>query len=176
MTGREAARYLRVSHRMVLQWAKEGRIPAHRLSGTARATGATARERHGSVYNSLKHWGGRRECGEFPPQALVVLLGRGQPHSVVRLPLAPVAEDKDNLVLNVDREAAKHGASLGRHRSHRVEHELMRDRLSLLDGEEGARQREGGSIATGLRHGRSATKILPQTWGQLRSRPSRPIP
>jgi excisionase family DNA binding protein len=109
MTGREAARYLRVSHRMVLQWAKEGRIPAHRLSGTARATGATARERHGSVYNSLKHWDGRRECGEFPPQALVVLLGGGEPHAVVSRLVAFVAKDKDkdDLVLNIDRKAAE---------------------------------------------------------------------
>jgi excisionase family DNA binding protein len=38
LTAREAANYLRVSHRTVLQWAKEGRIPAHRLSGTARVT------------------------------------------------------------------------------------------------------------------------------------------
>jgi excisionase family DNA binding protein len=38
LTAREAASYLRVAHRTVLQWAKEGRIPAHRLSGTARVT------------------------------------------------------------------------------------------------------------------------------------------
>jgi excisionase family DNA binding protein len=38
LNAREAAQYLRVAHRTVLQWAKEGRIPAHRLSGTARAT------------------------------------------------------------------------------------------------------------------------------------------
>jgi excisionase family DNA binding protein len=38
MNAREAAIYLRVGHRTVLQWAKEGHIPAHRLSGTARVT------------------------------------------------------------------------------------------------------------------------------------------
>ncbi|MFZ0731626.1 MAG: helix-turn-helix domain-containing protein [Candidatus Sulfotelmatobacter sp.] len=38
LNAREAAQYLRVAHRTVLQWAKEGRIPAHRLSGTARVT------------------------------------------------------------------------------------------------------------------------------------------
>jgi excisionase family DNA binding protein len=38
MNAREAAQYLRVAHRTVLQWAKEGRIPAHRLSGTLRVT------------------------------------------------------------------------------------------------------------------------------------------
>jgi excisionase family DNA binding protein len=38
LTAREAAAYLKVAHRTVLEWAKEGRIPAHRLSGTARVT------------------------------------------------------------------------------------------------------------------------------------------
>ena len=38
MNAREAARYLRVAHRTVLEWAKTGRIPAHRLSGTDRIT------------------------------------------------------------------------------------------------------------------------------------------
>jgi excisionase family DNA binding protein len=38
MNAREAAVYLRVAHRTVLEWAKTGRIPAHRLSGTARVT------------------------------------------------------------------------------------------------------------------------------------------
>jgi hypothetical protein len=72
----------------------------------------------------------------------MVLFGSGQPHSVVRRPIALVAEDEDYLVLNLDREAAKHGASLGRQRNHRVEHELMRGRLSLLDGEGSVIQRE----------------------------------
>jgi len=38
LTAREAAQYLRVAHRTVLEWAKTGRIPAHRLSGAARVT------------------------------------------------------------------------------------------------------------------------------------------
>lgn len=38
LTPREAARYLRVAHRTVLDWAKAGKIPAHRLSGTWRCT------------------------------------------------------------------------------------------------------------------------------------------
>ena len=38
LNAREAALYLRVAHRTILQWAKEGRITAHRLSGTARVT------------------------------------------------------------------------------------------------------------------------------------------
>ena len=38
MSAREAAAYLKVAHRTVLQWAKEGRIPCHKLSGTQRCT------------------------------------------------------------------------------------------------------------------------------------------
>lgn len=38
MNAREAAQYLRVAHRTILEWAKAGKIPAHRLSGTRRCT------------------------------------------------------------------------------------------------------------------------------------------
>ena len=38
MNAREAAQYLRVARRTVLEWAKTGKIPAHRLSGTRRCT------------------------------------------------------------------------------------------------------------------------------------------
>src|SRR5260370_38292707 len=38
LTAREAALYVRVSHRTILEWAKTGRIPAHSLSGTDRIT------------------------------------------------------------------------------------------------------------------------------------------
>jgi hypothetical protein len=47
----------------------------------------------------------RAHFRKLPPQTLVVLLGRGQPHSVVRRSLARVAQDEDNLVLNVNRES-----------------------------------------------------------------------
>lgn len=38
LTAREAAAYLKIAHRTILEWAKSGRIPAHRLSGTKRCT------------------------------------------------------------------------------------------------------------------------------------------
>ena len=38
LTAREAAAYLKVAHRTILEWAKTGKIPAHRLSGTRRCT------------------------------------------------------------------------------------------------------------------------------------------
>ena len=38
LTAREAAQHLRVKERTVLKWAKQGRIPAHPLSGSRRIT------------------------------------------------------------------------------------------------------------------------------------------
>lgn len=38
LTAREAAAYIKVSHYTILQWAKAGKIPAHRLSGDHRVT------------------------------------------------------------------------------------------------------------------------------------------
>jgi excisionase family DNA binding protein len=38
LTANEAAEYLRVKPRTVLKWAKQGRIPAHPLSGCKRVT------------------------------------------------------------------------------------------------------------------------------------------
>jgi excisionase family DNA binding protein len=38
LTANEAAAYLKVQPRTILKWAKEGRIPAHPLSGCKRVT------------------------------------------------------------------------------------------------------------------------------------------
>jgi excisionase family DNA binding protein len=38
LTAAEAAKYLKVKPRTVLQWAKEGHLKGYRLSGTARVT------------------------------------------------------------------------------------------------------------------------------------------
>lgn len=38
LTATEAAEYLKVQPRTILKWAKDSRIPAHRLSGTHRTT------------------------------------------------------------------------------------------------------------------------------------------
>jgi hypothetical protein len=57
------------------------------------ATGVTARERHGRLYNSLKHWGGRRELNPqpsepqsdalpielLPPQRTIIAIAAGVP-------------------------------------------------------------------------------------------------
>lgn len=36
LTAIEAALYVKVKPRTILQWAREGKVPAHRLSGTRR--------------------------------------------------------------------------------------------------------------------------------------------
>src|ERR1017187_321200 len=46
--------------------------------------------------------------GELPPQTLVMLLGGGEPHSVVGRLVRLVAEDEDDFVLNVEGEASEH--------------------------------------------------------------------
>ena len=38
LTANEAAAYLKVQPRTILKWAKEGSVPAHRLSGCKRVT------------------------------------------------------------------------------------------------------------------------------------------
>ena len=36
LTAAEAAHHLKVKRRTLLQWVREGKVPAHRLSGTQR--------------------------------------------------------------------------------------------------------------------------------------------
>jgi hypothetical protein len=49
-----------------------------------------------------------------------------------RRALSLVPENQDNLVLNVDREAAEHGARIRRQWSKRGEHEPMRNNVASL--------------------------------------------
>src|SRR5271157_1216009 len=93
----------------------------------------------------------RSHVRELAAQTFVVIFGSRQPHPVVCRFVALVAEYENNLVRDVDREAAEHGASRRRQRGEGVEHELMRNGLALLDGE-GVVQREKGHDATALRH------------------------
>src|SRR5208337_1761565 len=112
----------------------------------------------------------RSHIRKLAPQTFVVLLGGGEPHTVVCRLLALVAKDQDNLVLNVDREAAKHGASPGQQRSDRVQHKLVGYNLALLGGEERVAQREGGRIGTRLRH-RTHDIAQMSGWGMIRPQP-----
>src|SRR5437879_8416764 len=87
--------------------------------------------RVGWKYLPACHWFAKHLNGahirELSPQTVVMLLGGGEPNSVIRRRIALVAEDQHNLVLHVDGEAAKHGTRRGRKSSDRVEDELMRD-------------------------------------------------
>jgi hypothetical protein len=76
-----------------------------------------------------------------------MLLGCGEPDPVVFRVAGLVAEDEDNLVPDVNREAAEHVTRGGRQRSERIEHKFMRDSLALLDGEESVLRREKNQIA-----------------------------
>jgi excisionase family DNA binding protein len=38
LTAAEAAAHLKVAHRTLVRWARNGHVPAHRLSGTGRIT------------------------------------------------------------------------------------------------------------------------------------------
>jgi len=44
LTAREAAEYLKVRPRTIVQWAKEGKVRGHRLSGCTRITWRFRRE------------------------------------------------------------------------------------------------------------------------------------
>jgi hypothetical protein len=83
-----------------------------------------------------------RMFGNSRRRLFVVLFGSSEPYPIIGSLVALVAQYEDNLVLNVDREAAEHGAGRGRQRSDHVEHEFMRDGLALLDGEKGVVQPE----------------------------------
>src|SRR5271167_2267109 len=50
---------------------------------------------------------------ELAAKAFVVLFSGSEPHSVICSLVALVAQDEGNLVLNVDRQAAKHGVGPG---------------------------------------------------------------
>src|SRR5271156_856420 len=84
---------------------------------------------------------------EIAAQALMVFLGSGEPDSVVRGFIRLVAKDEDNLVLNIDGQAAEHRPGHGGQGSNRVEHELMRDRFTRLAAEKWSVQRGRDRIA-----------------------------
>lgn len=99
-------------------------------------------------------------AGKLAPKTVVVLHGRGQPHSVIFRLAGLVAQDEDDLVLDVDGEAAEHGPRAGKQRGDCVEHEFVRDGFAAFDGEGRTFEREK-RIATGLFHERP--KMVPSS-------------
>jgi len=55
LTAREAAAYLRVKPRTIVAWAKQGKVPGHRLSGSQRITWRFRREDLDAMLCHLKH-------------------------------------------------------------------------------------------------------------------------
>ena len=64
------------------------------------------------------------------------MLGRRrEPYSIVLGPVTSIAENHDNLLLDVYRHAAEHRPGGGSQRRERIEHELVRRTLAPLPGE-----------------------------------------
>ena len=82
----------------------------------------------------------------------MVDLRSGEPHSVICRLIALIAQCEDNLVFNVDGDAAEHVAAPGRQCGERFQHELVRDGLTLRAFEERVVRRRRGCVATGCRH------------------------
>jgi len=91
----------------------------------------------------------RSHLGKLTAQAVVMLFARGKPHSVICDALRLVAEDQNDFVFHVNGEAAEHWPSVRRQRSDRVEDELVRNGLALLERESGTSQRR---VSARLRH------------------------
>lgn len=63
--------------------------------------------------------------GKLPPETFVVLGGGGKPHTVVGAVIVSVAENEDDLLLDIDGEAPKHRPRHGYQGRERVQDELM---------------------------------------------------
>ena len=77
----------------------------------------------------------------------MVFWGGRKPDPVVYRASALVPQSENNLVLNVDGKAAEQGTSVRRHSSQRLENELERNRLALLDAKQRLVERERIRIA-----------------------------
>lgn len=78
--------------------------------------------------------------------------GRGKPDAIVGCLIWFVAEDQDDLVIDIDREAAEHGAGSGRQGRDCLEDEFVRDGLAALRREGREIRRQEARTATGLWH------------------------
>lgn len=108
------------------------------------------RENLPACHFSPQHLDGSH-AGELAPKTLVMLGGSGEPHAVIFRFAGLVAEDEDDLILNVDGEAAERGPGAGRQGSDGVEYEFVRDGFAAFDGEGRSVEREG-RIAARLCH------------------------
>jgi len=73
--------------------------------------------------------------GKLAAQTLVVLLGGGEPHSVVVYLFLLFAKHEDNFVSNVNGEAAEHGTSFDWELGDRIEHKRIGHGFTGFDRE-----------------------------------------
>ena len=90
--------------------------------------------------------------GKLRTQTGMMIMGGGQPDSIVGGVCELVAKDENDLVTNVNGEAAEHRTGPRRKRRERIDDEFMRDALSWLDREQSVIQRKRSRVATGLGH------------------------
>jgi hypothetical protein len=93
----------------------------------------------------------RAHMGKLRAQTGVMLFGGGQPNPVVRGVCRLVAQDENDFVFHVDREAAKHRVRARRQRRQCVEHKFMWH-LGSRFGKQWIDQLAGSAFAAGRRH------------------------
>ena len=98
----------------------------------------------------LSQYGNRSHVGEIPPQAIVILVGSGEPDAVIVGRGRFVTEDQDDFFSDVNGQASEHWICARRERCESLENEFMWDRLAF-DGER-VGQRDEHWLIVGSRH------------------------
>ena len=98
--------------------------------------------------------------GEVTPQTLVVFLGGGKPDTIVGRTFGFLPKREDNLVPDVNCQAAKQGTRLGGERSQGIEDELIRNSFAFPAREEGVSQWAEISVAAWRAHDATCAKQL----------------
>jgi len=82
-----------------------------------------------------------------------MMLGRRcKPHAIVPRGVVPIAQNQHDLLLDVDRQTAKHRPRGRRHRGECVEHELVWRNLAPFNGDDRVIEGMATGIARGFRH------------------------
>jgi hypothetical protein len=106
----------------------------NQLTGTQRRFLEVMRIRwnHLPVGHSLPEHLNRSHTRKLPPQTLVVFFRCRQPNAIVLGRLAPIAEDENNLLLKVYRQASEHPPRARRERFHCIQDKLVRCSRALF--------------------------------------------
>jgi len=100
----------------------------------------------------LPQYRNRSHVRKLSAQGRMVFPTNSEPHPIVGTLVMLVAQYKDNLVVYVHCQAAKHGVGYGQQLCDRGEHKLMWDNLTPLERAKRVAGWERGHIAIGLRH------------------------